>query len=87
MKKQEFEDDGRTVADMGAFDDRPSLLSGLKNLHRPKSGTQDKPLPDASFSPSQRGMYVLGALTASLLIGLVFAVGIGAVILILWLLF
>lgn len=86
MKKQEFEDDGRTVADMGAFDDRPSLLSGLRNLRKPKSETQDSQRPDASFSPSQRGIYVLGALTASLLIGLVFAVGIGAVILILWLL-
>ena len=79
------DDDGRTIADMSDVS-RPSLM-GRRAPERPEdplsresSGGSDDYIP-----PEDRKWYVLGALKAALLIGLVFIVGLGLVVLLfLW---
>lgn len=94
------EDDGRQIADMSGVG-RPNLLlphfgqkSGLSAADRyTPSESGQQPVPDRPWeqgmnelSPKERRMYILGAMKASMLIGLVYVGGLGAVILLLlWL--
>ncbi len=86
-RKDEFEDDGRTVADMSGIE-RPRLFIPRlpKSESRPPQDTQ--PEPDErpwekdrdALNRDEKRWYVLGALKAALLIGLAFIVGLGLLI-------
>lgn len=84
--RRDFEDDGRTIADMSDVS-RPSLFG-----HLPVREKGTKPLPQEAvsqgpeqepLSPEARRWAILGALKAALLIGMAFIVGLGLVILLL----
>ena len=84
---KEFNDDGRTIADMSGVS-RRSLFGFNPNKLRP-DGTEDNTKPDDSpraeetegFSREDRIWAILGALKAVLLVGLCFAVGMALIIL------
>lgn len=94
------EDDGRQIADMSGIES-PNLFiprfgrnSASDTTHHgapPEPGQQpvsDRPWEQGmnDLSPKERRMYILGAMKASMLIGLVYVGGLGAVILLLlWL--
>ena len=73
-KKEPFEDDGRTIADMSSVENpSTSLLGRLPRRLREKSetpATQSEPL-----TKRQSRMAIGGALLAALLIGGVFIIG------------
>ncbi|MBE6990575.1 MAG: hypothetical protein E7426_07520 [Ruminococcaceae bacterium] len=87
--KRYDDDDGRTVADMSGVS-RPNLL-GFRRMDeapaQPAAAPQEEPEEDrpwdtsGRFTREERRAYIFGALGASLLIGLAFAVGIAVVIL------
>ena len=78
MKKKRLPDwdDGRTVADMSGISPQKTIFLNFKK-------TNHTVKPESSLSQRERWWVALGALRAALLIGLVFAVGLGLVILIL----
>ena len=80
------DDDGRVKADMSEVE-KPLLFGFLSpSFHRSKK-EEPAPVnpgrepPTVDIPPEDRKYYILGALKAALLIGLVFAVGLGLVIL------
>lgn len=84
-KKQYEDDDGRTFADMSQIE-RPNFLS-LGRMPERIERNNDRPkkihLPDGAdeMTRQERRWYVLGAMKASLLIGLAYVVGLGLLIL------
>ena len=82
-KKDEFEDDGRVIADMSEVG-HPSFLSSLKKLNQER-----KENGDDSFSMTRKEAIwaVLGTLKASFLIAAVYAVVFFVVILLMYLYF
>ena len=87
-RKTYDDDDGRTIVDMSGVE-RPSLLG-----HLPPSEKKDpvfsapeekprRPWEESGYSRSERRSAVRGALSAALLIGLAYIVGLGALIAIL----
>jgi hypothetical protein len=72
-RRRDFEDDGRTIADMSA-------VSGLHrsgpSRQAPSEGPQQPP-----FSRKERFFLAMAALKAALLIALAFIVGLGLVVL------
>ena len=76
MKKRQLPDwdDGRTVADMSGVSQHKTPFSRITGNGRQSSGQ------DPVYSRKERWWVALGALRAALLIGLVFAVGLGLVI-------
>lgn len=82
-KKKYEDDDGRSIADMSGID-RPSLFiprkHPTKGAEHDKSSGNDRPWENNSMTKKERRLYVFGALGAALLIGLVFAIGIGLII-------
>lgn len=97
QKNQYEEDDGRTVADMSDLQ-RSTFLGGWRPIggsavpekpERPDENQSSKrrPWEDDSLTKEERRMYVLGAMKATLLIGMVYVVGGGlliALLLALW---
>ena len=85
MKKRKVydDDDGRTIADMGDIS-RPATF--VPRRERPQRQEREDSSPDKEheepFTREERRMYVFAALKASLLIGGAFIVGLGAVVLI-----
>ena len=94
------EDDGRQIADMSGIErsnlfmphfGQNSASDAARRNAPPEPGQQ--PVPDHPWeqgmnglSPKERRMYILGAMKASMLIGLTYVGGLGAVILLLlWL--
>ena len=75
MKKEYDDDDGRTIADM-------SFLDGQYRLFRRKERKPDEEpeQPAEMMSSEERRLYVRGATSAALLIGLIFAGGLALVI-------
>ncbi|MBR2670742.1 MAG: hypothetical protein IKE27_00910 [Oscillospiraceae bacterium] len=79
------DDDGRVIADMSGVE-KPLLFGFLSpSFHRSKK-EEPTPVnpgrePTVDIPPEDRKYYILGALKAALLIGLVFVVGLGLVIL------
>ena len=74
------EDDGRTIADMSGVEHRSLFgfspfrrdkYSGLKNEDSPQSA-DDRPWEDKTLDRSETGHFILGAVGAGLLVGLVF---------------
>ena len=81
-KRKEWEDDGRTVADMSCLD-RPTLFGHKERASRKK---QQEPSDGDYVPPLSRGdrwAFLLGTMKASLLIALAFLGGLGLCI---WLL-
>ena len=81
-KRKEWEDDGRTVADMSGLD-RPTLFGHKEGGSRKK---QQEASDGAYVPPLSRGdrwAFLLGTMKASLLIALAFLGGLGLCI---WLL-
>lgn len=93
--RREYEDDdGRRVADMSGVE-RPNLLTVRTPPKQERAdaegdgAAQKKPVwenPAASMPKDDRKAFIWGALSAALLIGLAFLVGIGLVILLITLL-
>lgn len=84
-RKNDFEDDGRTIASMdyvsrpSPFLGRDPMLPRTKDEARKFERKTDENVPPVS--KEERSAMVRGALMSALLIGAVFIVGIGAVIL------
>lgn len=90
MKKDHFEDDGRTVADMSDISRRPLFghLPGEKAPARtPAQPEQQKdeahPRGNSAFSKEDRRAVFFGSLKATLLIGSVYLLGFALIILLL----
>ena len=88
-RRDHFEDDGRTVADMsglespGLFGRRPhSLQNGRKNAYsrETEDGSERRPWEDAPFTWRERLRYMGVALGAALSIASVFLAGLALVI-------
>ena len=79
MARRYDDDDGRTVADMSGLE-RPSLL-GLRPRRREEKPAQVK--QDLQLDRSERRAMVRGALSAGLLIAVVFALSFALLILLL----
>ena len=78
MARKDYEDDGRTIADMSGVERRPLFIPGelrRQNTHRTAS-KDEKPERDDSLhlTERERGAAIGGAWTAALAIGLVFIV-------------
>ncbi len=76
MKKEYDDDDGRTIADMSFLDGQYRLF------RRKKRKPEDENAPTEMMSKEERRMYIGGAMSAALLIGLIFLGGLALVILI-----
>ncbi len=87
-RRKEFEDDGRTIADMSGLDGRSGSAKGNEkgNSYSEGRGTEgsrqreERPWENSSFSWKERFYYIGAALEAALLIALVFLAGIALVI-------
>ncbi len=86
-KRDEFEDDGRTVADMSGVSRRnlfgfdPNSLRSAPGVERQRQSEPVRSAEDDGLSRKERLWAILGALKAILLVGLCFAVGMALVIL------
>lgn len=84
-RREDFEDDGRTIADMsgmespGMFGRRPSS-SQTKKEQPYDEGDRKNPWEDAPFTWKERFHYMGMALGAALLIAFVFLAGIALII-------
>lgn len=81
------DDDGRTIADMSGVSG-PSLFvprsSGRKELQEQPKKSQ-RPWEDTGYSRKERFMLVMGAMKATMLIALAYILGIGLLILLIYL--
>ena len=99
-KEQDYEDDGRTVADMSGLD-TPSVLSRWFGLRSPSGDGRKRTLPETDradrpgagsmqqepeISPDERRMWTFAAIRAALLVALVYIGVIGGAIALLLLL-
>ena len=83
MSRRDFEDDGRTIADMSGVV-RPNLVAPRRSERPERRGPErrdDRP-GESPFTPRERRIAAWAALKASLLIGMCYIVGLGAAILI-----
>ena len=87
-KKQYDDDDGRTVADMSGVSKASLIIpkpfgSSSEPVQRDKKEEQETVQPDTQLqlSKSERRSFIMGTLSASILIGLVFAAVFAALIL------
>ena len=76
-RREKWEDDGRTIADMSGIT-RPPLL--IPRIRKTGAAPQEPSGPDAGLSRKERGYAALGATMAALLIAMVFMVGLGIAI-------
>lgn len=88
--EQEFEDDGRTIADMSGVEPKPDWsIGGTPAAPRPAEyppAQNRPPWEKETFTGSQRFWAVLGAMKAAFLIGMAYVVGLGLIgLLLLWL--
>ena len=89
QRKTYDDDDGRTRVDMSGVE-RPSMFGHLPRSERknpvfsaPEEKNPNRPWEDHSLSRSERRAAIRGALSAALLIGLAYIVGLGILIAIL----
>ena len=96
-RRRDDDDDGRTIADMSGVDGHGSFFSNMIGLRGDRKSRRDEAAPDASpetrssddkldMTREERRWYIFGALGASFLIFLAFAVGLTLIVL-LWMLF
>ena len=83
------DDDGRTIVDMSGVE-RPSMFGHLPKSDKkdpvfsaPEEPKPDRPWEENGFNRSERRAAVRGALSAALLIGLAYIVGLGILVAIL----
>ena len=76
----DFEDDGRTIADMSGLEISHPLMFRKRPREKEKSGIEARPWEETSLSWKERLQYIGGALAASLLIALVFLAGFALII-------
>ena len=79
-KRDDFEDDGRTIADMSGIGPAPTL--------RPHRRKADAPPPEPAndWTPKEKFWAVMGVLKATLAIAGVYLVGLGVLLAVLFLL-
>ena len=77
-RTDDFEDDGRVIADMSAVE-RPSLL-GHAPQRRPDAEPRASRRPRVELTTKERLWMALGALKAGLTIGCIYVVFLGVVI-------
>ncbi len=82
--KDEY-DDGHSIVDMSSIE-RPNLFT-FKNPGLEMSNEEKRPWEDNSLNKEERKWAILGALKASMLIGLAYVTGLGLVTLLLVLYF
>ena len=87
-RKDDFEDDGRTVADMSGIEGHASFigsLAGLRGDRRKRREEADavgvKEDKSVDMTRDEKRWFIGGALGAALLIALVFGLGLGLIIL------
>ena len=86
-KREDFEDDGRTVADMSGVSRRnifgfdPNALRSAASAESFRRNAPVSPGEGDGLSRRERLWAIMGAMKAILLVGLCFAVGMAAVIL------
>lgn len=98
MSKRDFEDDGRTIADMSGLERqnlffpkprrrRPPAAAPAPQQREPEEDSGGGPVPwQSSLTPEERRISIMAAIHASLLVAFVYIIGLGAVILLLlWL--
>ncbi len=73
-KREPFEDDGRTIADMSSVENPSTSLLGRLPKRR-RDGSEPPAPPSEPLTKRQSRMAIGGALLAALLIGGVFIVG------------
>ena len=76
MKKDDFEDDGRTIADMSGIE-WPSLFSfgrAAREKRKEKTAEAGAPAQEEGLTKSQNRAYMLGAIVAGLAITAVFII-------------
>ena len=88
MKNREpYEDDGRTIADMSQLDAHPMWRPGRKQNRAPEAPQSDRPWEqDPAWTPKEKLWAVLGVLKATLMIAGVYLLGLGALLVVLFLL-
>ncbi len=84
-KKNYGDDDGRTVADMSGLSRTPLVIpkpfeNSAKRKEKEEAAEQ-KPENQVQLTKNERRSFIMGTLSASILIGLVFAAVFAAVIL------
>lgn len=79
--KDDFEDDGRVIADMSGVE-RPSLLGHMPERRggREERGAREPRRPRVVLTTKERVWMMLGALRAGLTVGCVYVVFLGVVI-------
>ena len=76
------DDDGRVIADMSGLESQPRFLPGTGGREKASRQTVNNDRPwESSMTPEERRWTILAALKASMLIALAFILGLGAVIL------
>lgn len=78
-RKDDFEDDGRVIADMSAVE-RPSLLGHAPERRRDPAEPRAPRRPRVELTSRERLWMALGALKAGLTIGCIYVVFLGVVI-------
>mgnify|MGYP007092185084 CR=1 FL=1 len=75
MKKNDFEDDGRTIIDMSGVE-RPNLLTfrrpGKADKPRENQGSSDQPQNNLSLAKKQSRSVIFGTVLAGLAIAAIF---------------
>ena len=83
-KPRDFEDDGRTIADMSSVERQPLIIPKFSRLkNNKKSETEsvgEKPWEDNSFNKKERKSFIFGALGATLLVSGIFALAFALII-------
>ena len=88
MSRKDFEDDGRTIADMSGLD-RPAMFlpRGPKKPAQTPDGPDSPDRPwESTLTPEERRITILATLKAAMLIAFAFIAGLGLVtLLLIWL--
>ena len=79
-RRDEFEDDGRTVADMSGIAPQPTFLPRRRRTEQPTSGE------GLDLTPKEKRWAALGAMKAVLVIAGAYLLGLGALLALLFLL-
>ena len=90
-KKRVYEDDdGRTIADMSDVSAPsmfvPKTMPQSRRENQPRQEKASRPWEDSGYTAKERFLVAMGALKAALLIAMAFIVGLGAFVLLLYVL-
>uniref|UniRef100_UPI003FF014D7 hypothetical protein n=1 Tax=Gemmiger formicilis TaxID=745368 RepID=UPI003FF014D7 len=87
-KRDDFEDDGRTIADMSGIGPAPTLRPHRRKADAPTpEPANDRPWEQApDWTPKEKFWAVMGVLKATLAIAGVYLVGLGVLLAVLFLL-